>query len=267
MKYFFLNPNDEFNTPENCLVEDNAVIRYLRANKGDIKTVDIDGRTYLLDVRTLDNVCCFDGCLSCVKCHGTDCCLGVPYSMEEKYFENIASIVNDVISQPYFSQENLEFIKKYGWVSLMGDAQSEYQTFDDTGISKTLRNDGSYCVFHSFVDDISCCALHKYALENGLNPYDFKPPSCFMFPLDAIELDNEKIFLFGFDEDTLPFSRWSEDFGDYACVNTSLGKSFKKSYGCFNKYKPIYIEQESFIRNLFSDELYDSIVRIMKGVS
>lgn len=267
VKYLFLNPNDEFNVPENCLEEDSAVIRYLRMNKNNIKTVVVDGVTYLIDIVTLDNVCSFDGCLSCVKCHGEDCCLGVPYSMEEKYFDNISSIVDDVMTQPYFNKDNANFIKKYGWVSIMGDAQDEYATFSDDGLSKTLRNDGSYCVFHSDVNGVSCCALHKYALENGLNPYDFKPPSCFMFPLDAIELDNGKIFLFGFDESTLGFSRWSDDFGNFACVNTALGKTFRKQYGCFKNYKPIYMEQESFIRNLFSDKVYDAILEVMKGVS
>lgn len=256
MKYPFLHPKDLFN--DDCSVEHSAVVRYMRRNRDVIKQTIVDGKKYFIDTSTLSLPCCYNGCLKCVMCHGTDCCSGSPYSFDDVYAKRIDKIFPNLVEEGFFTADQLSFIQRYGYYSI--DMADAYEPFDNS-MAKTIRNNGEYCVFHGCNDNESYCILHRYALEHDIDPYEIKPPSCFLLPLDVIEFDNSDVLIFGYSEDTLEFTRWFDELYQFSCVNKPVGESFM----CFKDYKPLYLAQEKFIRYFFSDELFEKICLIMEG--
>jgi hypothetical protein len=129
----------------------------------------------------------------------------------------------------------------------------------DESYDRMVNNDGlSRCVFMAPDKDelgFHGCYIHAWCLEQGLDPAEWKPSACIMFPLFLLDVDS--------DEGTMLLTIHSEEV-------MAIGES-EENYdhvGCLPKNKlavePIYRSMRDTIIYMFGEETYERIEEAME---
>ncbi|WP_027415162.1 DUF3109 family protein [Aneurinibacillus terranovensis] len=194
-----------YGTPERLLWEDEMALRDYIDRHLD-KTIHRYA-PYLIDeaVLTPVNLDCFN----CHIVHGHNCCEGgQPYSMEG---ENLA----------LFNKHALPILKKHTTSDrvLYAKQKGLFEKTANTNYYPSIRMYDRNCLFLIKEEGQHICAIHRYALENRMDPAKLKPFSCSLFPLEIIEY-NDAILITALTAETECFSRWGDYYrSHYSCVN------------------------------------------------
>lgn len=225
---------------------------------------------FVFDSLSLSSNIMLSQCLKCEKYQEHNCCCGNSYSMPDINVERLRTHVEDI----------LKIIPDNG--SLL---ESYYRSgaFTQNNSTTTRGHKDGYCMF-SFVDEdgIPKCAIHSWCLKNNLNPTEYKPYICSLFPLEGIVTPSGKTVVFCSNKETSKFSMYFYTLTRRICVNgDSMSKAYSKSVGG-NTYlrglnvdniirdnivqymRPAYIEQENVLRFLCGDDVYDKLLEKMK---
>lgn len=249
-------------------VSDNRVKPFLDyLNKNRAYMIHIGD--FIFDSLSLRSNIMLSQCLKCEKYQKHNCCCGNSYSMPDENVNKLGKHVYDILKVVPDNENLLESYNRYG-------------AFTRNNSTTTRGHKDGYCLF-SFVDTDGYpkCAIHKWCLESGLNPAEYKPYICSLFPLEGIVTPSGKTVVFCSNKDTNKFSMYFYTLTRRVCVNEeSLVKVYSNSVGG-NSYlrelnvhnileddihqymRPAYIEQEGILRFLCGDDVYDELVRRM----
>lgn len=227
---------------------------------------DYDGK-FLIDKATINHKINFN-CINCHKAHGKGhyCCNGTPFApMDIDYIENIAMDVIKTCCTKEEIENREKFLEEY-------EFQQDYYQQGVCSIPFIEENGVNNCFFFNYDKEKDCwyCSLHRYALLKGLNPFEIKPQSCSLFPMESIqvqyynrhgELEKEAKFLCGITKETEKFCRGYNPSENRCCyIESADGNFFKEE-----DYIPLYKANQEFIKYFYGDEIYKFIENIMKG--
>lgn len=129
---------------------------------------------------------------------------------------------------------------------------------DDEGERKTRVVDGA-CIFHNrpgFAGGAGC-ALHKYALREGMHPLQTKPDVCWQLPIrrgyrDVTRADGSTYLEITIGEyQARDWGAGGHDM-DWYCTNASEAHVGRE---------PVYVTNEPELRELVGDAAYDELAR------
>lgn len=195
-------------------------------------------------------------CTHCHIVHPSSCCEnGQPYSMlpeAEKHLETHApQIIKD-----HLDIERLNEASNHGYMEDLSTSSSS--TFNIVQSIKTTC-DGD-CFFLKKSAEESFCSIHRFAEKKQVNPFELKPYSCTLFPLEIIQ-DDDKVILTTLTRETESFSRWGKQYRDYLCIDLGLRKSndLDDKYFTISNYKPAWEWNRSLLEHSFGNDLIDVI--------
>ena len=242
-----------------------AFIQYLRGHRGDLINIG----NYVFDSFSLRKKICLSKCLSCLKYQSENCCCGNSYSMPKE-------VCNKLLDE-YFKI-----------VKIIPDNQldkSRFSALTTYGATSTCGHVNGWCGFSYFdgIDKTQKCAIHAYCLQNNLNPFDFKPPACSLFPIEGIIMPNDNVVIFCSCKETSNFTMFFYTLSRRPCVNTETFERILSSDMKFSKYlrtlkrdniiadkeelmrayRPAYIEQEKVLRYFLGDDVYSRLREII----
>ena len=253
----------------NKVVSDKRVkpfLDYLDKNRAYLISIG----DFVFDSLSLSSKIVLSQCLKCEKYQQHNCCCGNSYSMPKENMEKLGSRVQDILKVIPNNSSLLDSYYKHG-------------AFTRENSTTVRGHKDGYCMF-SFVDEDGCpkCAIHKWCLENGENPAEYKPYICSLFPIEGIVMPNGKTVVFCSNRDTNKFSMYfytltrrvcvNEDSMVKACSGNIGGNSYLRSLNADNikadnlisYMKPAYLEQEGILRFLCGDKIYDELVQRIK---
>jgi hypothetical protein len=167
------------------------------------------------------------------------CCEGGSLEIPDELIENIDGVIEDVYE--YMSPDCVNFIKTKGWKKKISKRL--------TGISSFPRD--NRCVFTIVEDGMNYCALHRYAIMNDKDVFDYKPFECAMFPMDVLKVDGKFLFTCISEKgETYGILRW----GDNHCIQSCLRKK--------NNGIPFYQYSKDIIVRTAGQKRYDLIDKI-----
>ena len=229
----------------NRFLYDTPILEIAISNKKFIIDVEnIFNRKFLCDKDNCDMIIKYknDNPLNDIEFIDGSCCETGSYKMSKETEEYIDNHLDKIL--PYLSGKNQDYIREYGW-------KYNKQDYDDNSTDFT---DYDLCIFSFIENEMSYCALHRYALDNNIDILEVKPFDCFMFPLDIIKYNNKYILTtVSNDSRNADFSRWR----DYHCFNKCI----------INKDKgvPMYEHSKDVLVKLYGKELYDKLDEIYKS--
>lgn len=237
-------------------------------NDGTIKKF---GKNYF-DVKSLAMQVNLD-CFNCHKVMDVLCCDGVGfppfYEDCEKVYKLFPKILREMCSDKLY-HEKMGVIMRYGLFTYSYDRKNVYN-MENYYSDRTFRLHDGKCIFSVPVeigDETGRsgfkCAIHGYALNNGLDVFDVKPRACQLFPIDVITINDEFDFVFGCNGDTA-FNRWGEDVG---CIKLTDAKELYESVGAFNPddYKPLFLFEQNFLIHVYGKEIIPFLAKQAKKV-
>ncbi|WP_047154394.1 DUF3109 family protein [Aneurinibacillus tyrosinisolvens] len=194
-----------YGTPEQLgFTEALSVYHYITRHLG--KTIHRYDR-FLIDeaLMTPANLDCFN----CHLVHGRNCCeKGQPYSMDGENLELFEEHAFAILER-HTHDERVRLAKEKG----------VFEQTRDTNYYASIRTHNGNCLYLVEENGKRICSIHRYALDNGIDPAKLKPFSCSLFPLEIIECD-EGILVTAITEETESFSRWGDFYrSTYSCVN------------------------------------------------
>lgn len=211
--------------------------------------IDKGEQVFLVDTEALMkeiNLNCFE----CTKIHKYGCCSGSPCDLSVKNRKSFEQHQFKLIEE--MKQLDEQYYKK---VESLGGF------LDEKG---TIRECEGRCSLLAKHEGVWKCLVHKYALEQGMPPYDICPLSCLMYPLEIIELmtsKQKKIILLtsAIDEDfAKEYGRW----GSYKDLEVELRCIHKEAHNeVFQEkaYRPVYQVNKKLIIHEFGEDLYEGI--------
>lgn len=197
-------------------------------------------------------------CTHCHEVHPSTCCEGgQPYSTDPSGEDRLSQHAPMII-QHYLDQEQQQEFHTAGFM----------ESSTDGVFSPTIKLCQGNCFFLKKEQGSSYCSIHRYALAQQLNPWDIKPFSCSLFPLDII-YDQDKLYLTVITEQTASFSRWGYDYQDYLCVNKRLREVTPLAPELFSltNYRPAWEWCEELLRLTFGNGLVEGILHMREMVS
>lgn len=228
---------------------------------------------FVFDSISLSSKLMLSRCLECERYQKHDCCTGNSYSMPEDNMKrlepHIADILKCIPSEQNNVDKRLESFYKYGAITKSG------------ATTRRGHEDGR-CIFSIREGEWTKCAIHRWCLENNLNPMAYKPYTCSTFPVEGIVMPNGKIFVFCPTKDTQAFSMHHYSYTQKVCINEenllkvlsgdvgnskylrSVNAENLKKDDVLKDYRPAYIESESSLRYLCGDNVYEELVEKMK---
>lgn len=242
-----------------------AFVSYLKKNQSDLVPIE----NFILDKRSLSSKICMSKCLHCEHYQEHNCCCGSSYSMPYGNSVKLKSIARDVLD---IIPENQDLL----------DAYDKYGIFSRGRATITKGHKDGYCMF-SYVDpEDECpkCAIHKYCLIHNLNPTEYKPYICSLFPLEGIELPNGKTVVFCSNKETASFTMYFYTLTQRICVNErameranigDTGNQYLKSLhvdqiqsdNLLDCMRPAYIEQEHVLRYFLGNGVYEQFLEFI----
>ncbi len=244
-----------------------SFIQYLRGHSGDIVNVG----NYVFDSFSLKKQICLSKCFSCLKYQSENCCCGNSYSMPKEFCKRLFDEYSEIIK-------------------LIPDIQldkSRFNALTTFGATSTSGQVNGWCGFSYFDegDKAQKCAIHAYCLRSGLNPFDYKPPACSLFPIEGIIMPNGNTVVFCSCKETSNFTMFFYTLSRRPCVNIETFERVLSSDMRFSKYlrtlrrdniladkeelirayRPAYIEQERVLRYFLGDDVYSRLRDIIEG--
>lgn len=232
--------------------EDLGVFSQYLGNK-NIAIIDCNKGTFLIDKDALKHEINLN-CFACTKLYQYGCCSGSPCSYSpknKKMFNKHYLGIEQEVKQ--LDENNYKNIMRGG-----GFFTSEGE----------VRECNGHCALLVEEEGIYKCIAHKYALEHEVSKYDLCPLSCLMYPLEIMELFDDKnkyVFLLTSVVETdfaKNFGRW----GSYECLETELRCLDKNAHNEHFKagdYKPVYEVNKGLLIHEFGRKLYDAIEKIL----
>lgn len=209
---------------------------YLFRNSSDFLFVD----NFVLDIPSLLTKINLSYCNNCNVFTKDGCCNGNSYPMSDEVADRISTNFDSII----------EYNKDFTTNGLHGIT---------SGISTSTRGskDGNCC----FRYNGECC-IKNWCRDTGRNPFVFLPERCSLYPIDAIRLPNNKIFVFSLCKDTRDFSFYSLDSIGRICVDMDSAYDYITllPLGFLDNYKEAYLEKENALRYFMGDKVYNSII-------
>jgi hypothetical protein len=242
-----------------------AFISYLKKYQNTLIPLD----DFILDMHSLSSKICMSQCLKCENYQDHNCCCGSSYSMPEVNYTKLQSIARDILD---IIPDNQDLIRAYEQYGILSKGFS----------TSTKGHKEGFCMF-SYIDPDDHnpkCAIHKYCLINNLNPTEYKPYICSLFPLEGIILPNGKTVIFCSMKDTQEFTMYFYTLTQRICVNErtmsraslgDAGNQYLKSLHINNiqdddlasQMRPAYIEQESILRYFIGDIRYNELLKLL----
>lgn len=171
-------------------------------------------------------------CFHCHLVHGQTCCeQGQPYSMTGANLSQFEAHALPILER-HAQDERLGIARKHGI----------FEATAATNHHSCIRKFAGDCLYLVKQDEKHLCAIHRYALEEEIEPAQLKPFSCSLFPLEIIEMD-EGILLTAVTPDTMDFSRWGDFYHKhYSCVNPARRpKETPAHYFAARDYRPAWL--------------------------
>ena len=246
-----------------------ALTEYLRDHYSDMVKIG----DYYFDTYSFQHEMVLSRCLECEHYQEHNCCQGSPYPLVDEQQTKLLSIYKDIVDflpdDPRRSVHHNIFDDKANYSDLFNS--------HDTIKSK----DG--CILAATIDNLPRCGLHYYCLEKGLNPLEYKPYICSLFPIFVIQAPSGEQYVFVHEKETSGFSLYFWTLGNRICnmkekvekvINQTEYKS--KFYYTLNRdniiddnllgaFKPAWVEQESVLKYFFGEDIYAKLVETMKN--
>ena len=210
--------------------------RYLLENINSFLFTD----NFILDVQSLCTKINLSYCNECSKFTKFGCCSGNSYPMSADISERISNNFDSII----------EYNKDFSTAGLHGVTK---------GLSTSTRGSvGGNCCF-SYKGE---CCIKKWCDGTGRNQFVFLPERCSLYPIDAIRLPNNKIFVFCLSRHTKEFSMYSLDSIGRVCVDIDLAYKLVTSLpkGFMDNYREAYVEKENVLRYFIGDKVYNLFI-------
>jgi hypothetical protein len=171
------------------------------------KTILRHGK-YLIDTEALLMPVNLD-CFHCHLVHGHNCCeQGQPYSMHGENLDLFKTHAFTILDD-YTTDGRAEEARRKGL----------FEKTANTNYYPSIRKFKGNCLYLVEENGKRLCAIHRYALEQGIDPAKIKPFSCSLFPLEIIESD-QGLLITALTKETESFSRWGDYYRKrYSCVN------------------------------------------------
>ncbi|MED0674076.1 MULTISPECIES: DUF3109 family protein [Aneurinibacillus] len=240
-----------YGTPEELgFAESLAVYEYIVPRLG--KTILRHG-SYLIDINALLTPVNLD-CFHCHLVHGHNCCeKGQPYSMHGDnlaLFEKHAFTILETYTNDGRAQEARE--------------KGVFEKTIHTNYYSSIRTFEENCLYLIEENGKRICAIHKYALDKGMNPSQIKPFSCSLFPLEIIECDLGLLITAAIRE-TESFSRWGDYYRkNYACVNPKRRPAGSpKNYFAPEGYVPAWTWARSLLATYWGERTVQEIEALL----
>lgn len=194
-------------------------------------------------------------CFACTKKESYGCCGGSPCDMSSKnrnYLDKHLTAIEEMMQQLDPESYKALLLNKG-----MFTANGKIKAYDGH-CSMLIKHEG-----------VNKCIAHKYALDNGLSPYELCSLSCLMYPLEILELRvsrQKKIYFLTAaleEEFTEKYSRW----GSYKTLDAELRCiNIQKHNDLFKKedYKPIYEVNKALLIHEFGEVFFDCLNILFK---
>lgn len=221
---------------------------------------EIDG-TYLVDVNNLFRrkfMCCPENCdfyihhkQSGKKLFGEKaevdwvdkgCCFEGSLEIPAELIERIDNDIDEIVK--ICDEDCRNHILKKGWKKKI--------TKDLIGVNYLPKD--RRCLFTFIGDDgMPMCALHRHALNKGVDVLEYKPFECFLYPLEIMEIDG-KILITSIDGNgsTQGFVRWGDVHLAQKCQHSTV-------HGL-----PMYEYAKDVIVNVLGEKVYNAMDKIYK---
>ncbi|WCK55625.1 DUF3109 family protein [Aneurinibacillus sp. Ricciae_BoGa-3] len=239
-----------YGTPEPLHWEDEILfIHYLKDRVG--KTIH-SYEHYLIDEALLTPVNL--DCFNCHLVHGQNCCEGgQPYSMEGTNLEEFRKHAFAILER-HTSTDRIRLARQKGL----------FEKSAATNFYPSIRAHEGDCLFLIKDNGQHVCAIHRYALENKLDPGRIKPFSCSLFPLELIEYDG-KILVTALTPETDSFSRWGDFYLDrYSCVNhKNRPSTAADSHFAKEGYTPAWEWSKGLLRSYWGEETVQEMEKVL----
>lgn len=205
-------------------------------------------------------------CQNCHLAHHESCCEGgFPFPPESGLLSVIDEHSERMLSR-HFTAEAAAQIREAGL----------FEAFLETDGHPTVTTLDGNCAFCRIEGKGPACMVHRYALEVGIVPEDFKPLSCLLYPLDLIEHEaTGRVLITALTANTARFSRWGEDyFHDFLCANaktradvaaaeTDLRDNIRRGIAsdvfALENYQPAYQAGKGTLTTLYGEALWQAI--------
>lgn len=251
----------------NKSVSDNKVkpfMDYLNVNRGYLLPIG----DFVFDTLSLRSDITFRGCLSCRKYQGYNCCRDNSESMTRENAEMLKSKAGEILR---VIPNNASVMRAY----------YDYGVLTRDNSTTTRGNEDGYCIFSYFDGDKNKCAIDEWCLRENEEKERYKPYICSLFPLEGIKLPNGKTVVYCCNKDTRAFSLYFHTLTKMICIDKdnmarvysgcvggnkylkSIDDGIVRDLGMMESMKPVYIEQESILRFLCGNDVYDRLINYM----
>lgn len=253
-------------TNDRKLPDDTSVrfLKYLQEHKSGLISIG----DFVFDKASLLTLVNLKMCDKCLHYQEHDCCGGNSRTMPKEQVERVREILPQVVES--MNSPRIQ------------DAFNRFGGLTTKGATSTRGHPESYCMFSYQEGDCARCAIHKWCLREGKEPWEYKPYSCSLFPLEGVIMPSGVTVVFCGNSDTADFSMWSYRLRNRVCVNfenlhRALARDIRenkylRSLNIDNLiqdkvsegYRPVYLEQESVLRYFLGNSTYEKLVEEME---
>lgn len=198
---------------------------------------------FLVDTEALMTPVNLD-CFHCHLVHGHTCCeQGQPYSMTGENLELFETHALPILDR-HAPDNRTDIARQHG----------VFEATAATNHHSCIRKFAGDCLYLVKESGQHICAIHRYALEEKIEPSKLKPFSCSLFPLEIIEMD-EGILLTAVTPDTMDFSRWGDFYhAHYSCVNPARRPANTPDhYFAAADYRPAWLWARDLLLSYWGD--------------
>lgn len=246
-----------------------ALTDYLRTHYSDMVKIG----DYYFDTKSFQHEMVLSKCLECEHYQPHNCCQGSPYPLVDEQQSKLLDIYKDIVELlPEDSRRAVHH-------NLFDEDKATYS--DLFNKANTIKSkDG--CILATTIDDLPRCGIHYYCLEKGLNPLEYKPYICSLFPIFAIQVPSGEKYVFVHEKETSGFSLYFWTLGNRICnmkekvVKTVNQTEYKSKYyytlhrdkiiedNLLGDFHPAWVEQKEVLQYFFGEDNYAKLVETMK---
>ncbi len=140
-------------------------------------------------------------------------------------------------------------------------AEPPYDVQDDYSFAMRERDNGA-CQFVLYEKGMTSCAIHKTCLEEGLDPWEYKPLGCSLWPLAILDYEdddgNERLLLTIYSRATEGLFESDEPDGEEEADESTFACLVDKD----PSYDPMYRACKGVIVHAFGAEFYRKLDRL-----
>lgn len=226
------------------------------------------------DMHSLQQEILLNKCLECEHYQKENCCGGNPYPLVDEQQTQLLEIIPELVK---VMPEDIRPVLHH---NLFDDKVNPADIFNK---HNTFKSCGDRCMFKIYAEDAPRCAIHYYCLQHDLNPLQYKPYICSLFPIFVIQTSSGEKYVFSHTKENSNFSLYWWTLGNRPCVIKDATKKVvsqteyrSKYYYTMNRenmikdkildsYHPVWQEQESVMRYFFGDDTYDKLITVLKA--